>query len=95
MSLKDIIEALCFVLDVCRKYYFVPGKVENWVIFLELNHGGIFDFPTKVSFSHSKKKLFIEINPHLKISSLINNRSLNQLMKSLPLITHPLWIDFS
>jgi len=48
MSLKDIIEALCFVLDVCRKYYFVPGKVENWVIFLELNHGGIFDFPTKV-----------------------------------------------
>jgi len=53
MNLKELIEAMCFVFDVVRKYYFVPGKVENWVIIIELNHGGIFDFPTKVKFFKS------------------------------------------
>jgi len=51
MNLKELIEALCFVLDVVRKCYFVPGKVENWIIFIEINNGGILDFPTKVKIN--------------------------------------------
>jgi len=31
-----------------RKYYFIPGKVENWIIFIENNSESLFNFPFKV-----------------------------------------------
>lgn len=48
IKVEDCIAALCFVLDTVRKFYFVPGKVENWVIFIESNNAGLLDFPIKV-----------------------------------------------
>jgi len=58
MNLNELIEAMCFVFDVARKFYFVPGKVENWVILSELNHGGILDFPTKVTYDQNSSLIF-------------------------------------
>jgi len=78
-KLEDYMEAICFVLDTVRKYYFVPGKVENWVIIIENNSLGLLDFPTKmvkainditaVNYTSTLDKLYI-MNPSsvLKLS---------------------------
>jgi len=47
-DMKDIISAICFVLDTVKKFYFVPGKVENWIIIIETNGAGLFNFPIKM-----------------------------------------------
>lgn len=48
--MRDFISALCFVLSVAKEYYFVAGKVENWVVLIEAGELGLFNFPFKVKF---------------------------------------------
>ena len=51
--------ALCYVLSVAREFYFVPGKVENWIIILDASGLGLLSFPFKVK-SECLIKIFIE-----------------------------------
>jgi hypothetical protein len=72
IKLEDFLQALCFVLDTVRKFYFIPGKVENWIIFIENNNEGVFNFPlkviksindvTSVNYTSTLDKLYI-VNP--------------------------------
>jgi hypothetical protein len=81
MDLADFIAALCFVLDTCKKFYFVPGKVENWVIIIESNSMGVFNFPfkivktindvTSVNYTSTLDRLYI-MNPSTFLNSSWN-----------------------
>jgi len=41
--------ALCYALSVAREFYFVPGKVENWIIIIDATGLGLLNFPFKVA----------------------------------------------
>jgi hypothetical protein len=81
LDLTDFIAALCFVLDTCKKFYFVPGKVENWVIIIESNSMGVFNFPfkivktindvTSVNYTSTLDRLYI-MNPSTFLNSSWN-----------------------
>jgi len=40
--------AVSTLLAIIQKYAFVPGHVENWVLIIDTNNIGIFDFPFAV-----------------------------------------------
>jgi hypothetical protein len=44
----DLLSGVCTLLDIVKKYVFVDGKIENWVIIIETNELGLWSFPYKV-----------------------------------------------
>jgi len=47
-SVDAFINALCYALSIAQEYYFVPGKVENWIIMIDTTGCGLLNFPFKV-----------------------------------------------
>lgn len=41
---------MVFYLDLVKRYLFVPGKVENWVILIDTNNVGLLGLPFKVKY---------------------------------------------
>lgn len=49
MRIEDLLSAFCFLLDSVRRNMFVPGKVENWLIIIDINFMSLFNVPLKVT----------------------------------------------
>jgi len=70
--LDGFLNALCYALSVAQEYYFVPGKVENWIIMIDASGCGLLNFPfkifkkiiqvTSINFPSTLEKIYI-MNP--------------------------------
>lgn len=71
-GIEDFTQAMCFVFSIAKEFYFVPGRVENWIVMVETGELGFEDVPFKVfknlievttnNFVCSLEKLYI-LNP--------------------------------
>ena len=47
-GIEDFTQAMCFVFSIAKEFYFVPGRVENWIVMVETGELGFEDVPFKV-----------------------------------------------
>ena len=49
MKPDDLLSGFCFLLTAIQKNMFHPGKIENWVILIDINNMSLFNVPLKVN----------------------------------------------
>ena len=52
VRLDPLLQAFCFLLTAIQKNMFFPGKIENWVILIDIGNMSLFNVPLKVYINH-------------------------------------------
>jgi len=45
---EEGIAACTFTMEYVKKFYLIPGQVENWIIFVDFGELGLMNIPFKV-----------------------------------------------
>lgn len=46
--MEEGIAACTFTMEYVKKFYLIPGQVENWIIFVDFGELGLMNIPFKV-----------------------------------------------
>lgn len=52
ITMPHLFDFLNFFFDYVTQHMFLPGKIENWVVLMDMNKMSATDMPYKVPFSH-------------------------------------------